>query len=285
MTQSMHPAYSAYIPGSYPPPFIFLTLSRLRPCARIHQVIAMDSARANISAVDWRSGEGAPEVCRLSDNPVRCPEGRVRGEERDRYMSPGGTMSSRTHREDTRQRQSRQKPQSGVSIIAPCKRGIAARSLGYHPHPQTIAAEQQIIHTQICYDVATSLKLTFYPTLHGALHRLHGATSDTVLRTSLLRCSHPLRVAREMCAEEPRSGSLIYNPTLTRQRLCGENDTTLICNAVGVALSSDTTKQHLRRCYGASFTFPHIVAALQCGVIYKATARRLAIHHENSLFY
>ena len=79
MTQSMHPAYSAYIPNSYPPPFIFLTLRRLHPCARIHQVIAMDSARANISAVDRRSGEGAPEVCRLSDNPVRCPAGRARG--------------------------------------------------------------------------------------------------------------------------------------------------------------------------------------------------------------
>ena len=310
-----------------------------------------------------------------------------------------------------RQRHSRTEPHGGVSNIAPCKRGRAARSLGYRPHPQQIAAEQQISQSQICYAVATSLKLTFYPTLHGATHRLHGATSETVLCTSWLRCSSPLRatgamgrrflckqsasrlvtavstavacrqltslrryisrprgvlweggtllrslacgsttryylatpdgvcsshhsellipnytllrplagrrtiarsgalarlrdiatptfqdpswVARRMHigamgrrqAAEPLRGSLIDNPTLTRQRLCGESRMTHIYNAVGVAFIHEATKQHLRRCFAPSSHLPHIVAALQCGAIYKATARRLALNHENSLFY
>ena len=106
-----------------------------------------------------------------------------------------------------RQRQSRTEPHCGVSNIAPCKRGRAARSLGYRPHPQQIAAEQQISHTQTCYAVATSLKLTFYPTLHGATHRLHGATSDTVLRTSWLPCSSSLCSAAPYLNHE---NSLIY---------------------------------------------------------------------------
>ena len=241
-----------------------------------------------------RRRAGAPEVCRLSENPVRCPPGRVRGQKHRIYMSPGGTMSSHTRGIAWRQRHSRTEPYGGVSNVAPCKRGRAARSLGYQPHPQQIAAEQQINQSQICYAVATSLKLTFYPTLHGALHRLHGATSDTVLRTSWLPCSSPLRVAsgmhigamgRRQSRTEPHGGSLINNPTLTRQRLCGENDTTLIYNAVGVAFIHEATKQHLRRCFAPSSHLPHIVAALQCGAIYKATARRLALNHENSLIY
>ena len=84
---------------------------------------------------------------------------------------------------------------------------------------------------------------------------------------------------------EPHGGSLIDSPTLTRQRLCGESGKTLIYNAVGVAFTHEATKQHLRRCYAPSSHLPHIVATLQCGAIYKATAKRLALNHENSLFY
>ena len=139
-----------------------------------------------------RRRAGAPEVCRLSENPVRCPAGRVRGEDHIYIMSPGGTMSSRT------------------------------------------------------------------TLLQGASRRPAG---------------------------EPLRGSLIDNPTLTRQRLCGESRMTHIYNAVGVAFIHEATKQHLRRCFAPSSHLPHIVAALQCGAIYKATAKRLALNHENSLIY
>ena len=101
---------------------------------------------------------------------------------RRRIGAMGRRFSSAVHTAVAcRQRQSRTEPHGGVSNIAPCKRGRAARSLGYRARSQKIAAEQQIINIMNCYSVATPLKLTFYPTLHGATHRLHGATSDTVL--------------------------------------------------------------------------------------------------------
>ena len=86
---------------------------------------------------------GAPKVCPSSENPVRCPAGRVRGQERGRYnMSPEGTMSSRTPGIAWRQRQSRTEPHGGVSNIAPCKRGRAAlRSSGFVCNPTQSAAE------------------------------------------------------------------------------------------------------------------------------------------------
>ena len=178
-----------------------------------------------------------------------------------------------------RQRHSRTEPHGGVSNIAPCKRGRAARSLGYRPHPQQIAAEQQISQSQICYAVATPLKLTFYPTLHGATHRLHGATSETVLCTSWLRCSSHLRATGAMGrrqAAEPRGGSLINNPTLTRQRLCGESGIYNHTSFAETALS----KSHLRSSTSIRHLYPHTPLNAPCGV--SLQAKRFAITNQHA---
>ncbi len=161
------------------------------------------------------------------------------------------------------------------------------------PHTQEIAAEQQISHQQICYAVATPIKRTFYHKLRGAQHRLHVATPETVPCTSRLRSSYPLRDTGGMQEEEPlRSSGLVGNPTRSAAE-CG--DSTIYDNMSFVETA--LLKSLLRSSTSIIHHFPHIVAALQCGAICKATALRLAnmerrysmerrsIHHSRKFTY